>query len=255
MKAVILAGGMGTRISEETHLRPKPMIEIGHMPILWHIMKIYSYYGVNDFIICCGYKGNMVKEFFSNYFLYTSDVTFDMNENKMHVHHSKSEPWKVTVVDTGDSTLTGGRLKRVEPYLGQEDFCFTYGDGLTDANIRNVINFHKENEKLATVLAVQPQGRYGALELNDHKVTRFQEKPAGDSSWVNGGFFVLNPRVLKFIDNDQCIWEQGPLEKLSNDGQLCAFKHNGFWQAMDTLRDKTLLESLWQNNRAPWKVW
>ena len=255
MKAVILAGGMGTRISEETHLRPKPMIEIGHMPILWHIMKIYSYYGVNDFIICCGYKGNMVKEFFSNYFLYTSDVTFDMNENKMHVHHSKSEPWKVTVVDTGDSTLTGGRLKRVEPYLAQEDFCFTYGDGLTDANIRNVINFHKENEKLATVLAVQPQGRYGALELNDHKVTRFQEKPAGDSSWVNGGFFVLNPRVLKFIDNDQCIWEQGPLEKLSNDGQLCAFKHNGFWQAMDTLRDKTLLESLWQNNRAPWKVW
>lgn len=255
MKAVILAGGMGTRISEETHLRPKPMIEIGHMPILWHIMKIYSYYGVNDFIICCGYKGNMVKEFFSNYFLYTSDVTFDMNENKMHVHHSKSEPWKVTVVDTGDSTLTGGRLKRVEPYLGQEDFCFTYGDGLTDANIRNVINFHKENEKLATVLAVQPQGRYGALELNDHKVTRFQEKPAGDSSWVNGGFFVLNPRVLKFIDNDQCIWEQGPLEKLSNDGQLCAFKHNGFWQAMDTLRDKTLLESLWQNNKAPWKVW
>lgn len=255
MKAVILAGGMGTRISEETHLRPKPMIEIGHMPILWHIMKIYSYYGVNDFIICCGYKGNMVKEFFSNYFLYTSDVTFDMNENKMHVHHSKSEPWKVTVVDTGDSTLTGGRLKRVEPYLGQEDFCFTYGDGLTDANIRNVINFHKENEKLATVLAVQPQGRYGALELNDHKVTRFQEKPAGDSSWVNGGFFVLNPRVLKFIDNDQCIWEQGPLEKLSNDGQLCAFKHNGFWQAMDTLRDKTLLESLWQNKKAPWKVW
>jgi glucose-1-phosphate cytidylyltransferase len=255
MKAVILAGGMGTRISEETHLRPKPMIEIGHKPILWHIMKTYSYYGVNEFIICCGYKGNIVKEFFANYFLYTSDVTFDMNQNKMEVHHSKSEPWKVTVVDTGDSTLTGGRLKRVEAYLGNEDFCFTYGDGLSDVNIGDLINFHKKNEKLSTVLAVQPQGRYGALELKGDKVIRFQEKPPGDSAWVNGGFFVLNPKVLKLIEGDQSIWEQGPLETLSKDNQLCAYKHTGFWHAMDTLRDKNLLESLWQANKAPWKVW
>ena len=255
MKAVILAGGMGTRISEETHLRPKPMIEIGTKPILWHIMKMYSAYSVNDFIICCGYKSNIVKDYFANYFLYSSDVTFDMNENKMQVHHSKSEPWRVTVVDTGEQTLTGGRLKRIQPYLDNEDFCFTYGDGVSDVNIGKVINFHKEHGKLASLVAVQPQGRYGALEIEADSVSKFQEKPIGDSAWVNGGFFVLNPKVLKLIDGDQSTWEKEPLETLSKEGQLKAYKHDGFWHAMDTLRDKTLLESLWQSGHAPWKVW
>lgn len=255
MKAVILAGGLGTRISEETHLKPKPMIEIGSKPILWHIMKIYSAHGVNEFIICCGYKSHTIKEFFANYFLYTSDVTFDMKENSMHVHHSASEPWKVTVVDTGEHTMTGGRLKRVQKYLGNEDFCFTYGDGVSDVDISELIKFHKRNEKWATLTAVQPQGRYGALETDGNKVLHFQEKPKGDGSWVNGGFFVLNPKVINLIEDDSTIWERDPVETLCENNQLVAFKHNGFWQAMDTLRDKNYLESLWQSGKAPWKVW
>ncbi len=255
MKAVILAGGLGTRISEETHLKPKPMIEIGSKPILWHIMKIYSSYGVNDFIISCGYKSSTIKDFFANYFLYTSDVTFDMSQNKMEVHRSKSEPWKVTVVDTGENTLTGGRLKKVKQYLGDEDFCFTYGDGVSDVNISDVIKYHKEHKKLATLVAVQPSGRYGMLDLKEDRVMRFQEKSVGDSSWVNGGFFVLNPKVIDLIKDDQTSWELEPVEALAKQDQLRAFKHKGFWQAMDTLRDKNYLEGLWQSNKAPWKVW
>jgi len=255
MKAVILAGGLGTRISEETHLKPKPMIEIGSKPILWHIMKIYSSYGVNDFIISCGYKSSTIKEFFANYFLYTSDVTFDMSQNKMEVHHSKSEPWKVTVVDTGENTLTGGRLKKVKQYLNDEDFCFTYGDGVSDVNISDVIKYHKEHKKLATLVAVQPSGRYGMLDLKEDRVMKFQEKSVGDSSWVNGGFFVLSPKVIDLIKDDQTSWENEPVEALAQQDQLRAFKHKGFWQAMDTLRDKTYLEGLWQTNKAPWKVW
>jgi glucose-1-phosphate cytidylyltransferase len=256
MKAVILAGGLGTRISEETHLKPKPMIEIGGKPILWHIMKLYSAHGINDFIICCGYKGYVIKEYFANYFLHMSDVTFDMSNNSMQVHQKNAEPWRVTLVDTGEQTLTGGRLKRVADYLKDEEaFCFTYGDGLSDVNITKLINFHQKHQKLATVTGVQPPGRYGALELNDHQVKGFREKPKGDGGWINGGFFVLSPRCINYIEGDHSSWETDPLMRLANEGQLNAYEHDGFWQPMDTLREKTLLESLWANNEAPWKVW
>lgn len=256
MKAVILAGGLGTRISEETHLKPKPMIEIGGKPILWHIMKLYSAHGINDFIICCGYKGYVIKEYFANYFLHMSDVTFDMSNNSMQVHQKNAEPWRVTLVDTGEQTLTGGRLKRVADYLKDEEaFCFTYGDGLSDVNITKLINFHQKHQKLATVTGVQPPGRYGALELNGHEVKGFTEKPKGDGGWINGGFFVLSPRCINYIEGDHSSWETDPLMRLANEGQLNAYEHDGFWQPMDTLREKTLLESLWANNEAPWKVW
>lgn len=256
MKAVILAGGLGTRISEETHLKPKPMIEIGGSPILWHIMKIYSAHGVNQFVICCGYRGYVIKEYFANYFLHMSDVTFDMAENRMEVHHQKAEPWRVTLVDTGEDTMTGGRLKRVADHIDGEDlFCFTYGDGLSDVNIGNAIDFHIEHGKLATITAVQPPGRYGALELADSGVTGFMEKPRGDGGLINGGFFVLSPRVLDLIDDDASSWEGKPLTQLARMGELMAYQHHGFWQAMDTLRDKNQLEDLWATGAAPWKVW
>ena len=255
MKAVILAGGMGTRISEETALRPKPMVEIGGKPILWHILKIYSAHGINDFVICLGYKGYMVKEYFANYFLHMSDVTFDMANNKMEVHSAHSEPWKVTLVDTGDETMTGGRLKRIKPYLGDEDFCFTYGDGVGDINIRKLIAFHQSHGKLATLTATQPPGRFGSLRLNNSLVEGFQEKPQGDGGWINGGFFVLSPKVIDFVDDDTTVWEREPMERLARDGQLAAYQHDGFWQPMDTLRDKTLLQQLWESGSAPWKSW
>lgn len=256
MKAVILAGGLGTRISEETHLKPKPMIEIGGRPILWHIMKIYSTHGVHDFIICCGYKGYVIKEYFANYFLHMSDVTFDMINNHMAVHHKKAEPWRVTLVDTGDETLTGGRLKRVANYIRNEDaFCFTYGDGVADVDITAALCFHRRHGKLATVTAVQPPGRYGALLRAGPAVQGFQEKPPGDGAWINGGFFVLNPRVIDYIEGDQSSWEGNPLESIASTGQLQAFEHRGFWQPMDTLRDKTHLEQLWASGKAPWKCW
>ena len=255
MKAVILAGGMGTRISEETHLKPKPMIEIGGKPILWHIMKTYSFHGINDFIICCGYKGYVIKEYFANYFLHMSDVTFDMSANKMEVHQNSAEPWRVTLVDTGEDTMTGGRLKRVRKYLGDEDFCFTYGDGVGDVNISELIKFHNTEGKLATLTSMQPPGRFGALNLEGNRVLNFQEKPHGDGGWINGGFFVLSSKVIDYIENDATIWERGPMEKLALGGQLNAFFHHGFWQPMDTLRDKQYLEDLWQSGNAPWKVW
>lgn len=256
MKAVILAGGLGTRISEETHLRPKPMIEIGGKPILWHIMKIYSAHGVNDFVICCGYKGYVIKEYFANYFLHMSDVTFDMRDNKMEVHQQKAEPWRVTLIDTGENTLTGGRLKRVAKYVEDEEaFCFTYGDGVCDLNISALIEFHKLHGKDATVTAVQPPGRYGALEKSGNNVTGFSEKPRGDGGLINGGFFVLSPKVLSLIDGDRTSWEGAPLVELAHQGELMAFEHHGFWQPMDTLRDKNQLESLWESNQAPWKKW
>jgi len=256
MKAVILAGGLGTRISEESQLRPKPMIEIGGRPILWHIMKIYSAYGVNDFIICCGYKGYLIKEYFANYFLHMSDVTFDMNSNAMEVHDRKAEPWKVTLVDTGEKTMTGGRLKRVAKFLQHEDaFCFTYGDGVANVNIPELVRHHKSQSKLVTVTAVQPPGRYGALIREGVSVKGFQEKPPGDGTWINGGFFVLNPKVFDYIEGDQSSWEGEALEKLASAGQLAAFNHHGFWQPMDTLRDKVHLEGLWASGNAPWKIW
>jgi glucose-1-phosphate cytidylyltransferase len=256
MKAVLLAGGLGTRISEETHLRPKPMIEIGGRPILWHILKSYSAHGVNDFIICCGYKGYVIKEYFANYFLHMSDVTIDLNNNRMMVHQRKVEPWQVTLVDTGESTLTGGRLKRVAEYLDGEDaFCFTYGDGLSDVDIGALIRFHRAHGRLATLTAVSPPGRYGALERNGDQVTAFTEKPRGDGGRINGGFFVLSPRVINLIDGDQTSWEGEPLEVLARRGELMAYDHDGFWQAMDTLRDKNYLEDLWQKGKAPWKRW
>lgn len=255
MKAVILAGGLGTRISEESMYKPKPMVEIGGKPILWHIMKIYSTHGINDFIICCGYKGYQIKEYFANYFLHMSDVTIDMANNNMDVHHRNAEPWKVTLVDTGESTLTGGRLKRVADYLGNESFCFTYGDGVADIDIQALVKFHKEQGKLATITAIQPQGRYGALGLNGNLVEQFQEKPAGDGAWVNGGFFVLEPSVVDYIKDDKTSWELEPLLKITAEKQLAAYYHNGFWQAMDTLRDKNQLEKLWQEGNAPWKIW
>lgn len=256
MKAVILAGGLGTRISEETGSKPKPMVEIGGMPILWHLMKIYSSYGVNDFIICCGYKGYVIKEYFANYFLHMSDVTFDMSNNQMKVHQKKAEPWKVTLVDTGLDTLTAGRLKRISEYVENEEaFCFTYGDGLSDINIQKLIEFHTAQNKIATITAVVPPGRYGALELNGDQVTNFIEKPKGDGGEINGGFFVLSPKVLNFIDGDADAWEGTPIFRLAQAGELNAYRHSGFWQPMDTLRDKMLLEELWGSGSAPWKVW
>lgn len=256
MKAVILAGGLGTRISEETHLRPKPMVEIGGKPILWHILKIYSFYGINDFIICCGYKGYVIKEYFANYFLHMSDVTFDMSLNSMEVHHRKAEPWKITLVDTGDNTMTGGRLKRVRNYLEDEAFCFTYGDGVADVDISALLAHHTSHSRLATVTAVQPPGRYGALQLAGRNgVSGFQEKPHGDGGWINGGFFVLEPEVMDRIDGDATPWEQEPLRRLAAEGQLTAFHHDGFWQPMDTLRDRQFLEELWAKGDAPWKTW
>jgi glucose-1-phosphate cytidylyltransferase len=254
MKAVILAGGLGTRISEESHLKPKPMIEIGGKPILWHIMKIYSHHGINDFIICLGYKGYAVKEYFANYFLHTSDVTFDMSSNGMEVHARHAEPWRVTLVDTGVDTLTGGRLGRVRSYLGSETFCFTYGDGVADLDVGAAIAFHRSHGKKATVTAIQPPGRYGALRLDGPAVLDFHEKPAGDGAWINGGFFVLEPTVFSHIHGDQTSWEARPLQEMAQEDELRAFQHTGFWQAMDTLRDKNQLEDLWQR-KAPWKVW
>jgi glucose-1-phosphate cytidylyltransferase len=256
MKAVILAGGLGTRISEETHLKPKPMIEIGGRPILWHIMKMYSHHGVNDFVICCGYKGYVIKEYFANYFLHMSDVTFDMSSNSMQVHQRNAEPWRVTLVDTGDDTMTGGRLKRVTPYIQDEEaFCMTYGDGVSDVNITELLAFHKSHGASATVTATLPPGRFGALDIKGDKVAGFKEKPKGDGVMINGGFFVLSPKVLDLIEGDKTIWEQRPLETLATSGQLTVFKHQGFWQPMDTLRDKTYLEELWASGDAPWKAW
>ena len=256
MKCVILAGGLGTRLSEETVLRPKPMVEIANKPILWHIMKLYSHFGINDFIICLGYKGYVIKEYFANYFLHISDVTFDLSSNQMTVHNQKAEPWKVTLVDTGDDSMTGGRLLRIKDYVKDENaFCFTYGDGVSDVNITNLIKFHHEHKKLATLISVTPPGRFGALDIKNAVVTSFKEKPRGDGSRINGGFFVLSPKVIDLIDNDTCVWEQEPMEKLANMQQLMAFNHDGFWQPMDTLRDKIYLESLWQNSLAPWKLW
>ncbi len=256
MKAVILAGGLGTRLSEETTLRPKPMVEIGGRPILWHIMKMYSSHGVTDFVICCGYKGYVIKEYFANYFLHMSDVTFDMSENRMEVHERKAEPWRVTLVDTGDDTLTGGRLRRVRRYVEDEsEFCFTYGDGVSDVNIGRLIAFHRQHGRQATVTAVQPPGRYGALQMKGSEVLGFTEKPRGDGGLINGGFFVLSPQVIDLIEGDQSSWEGEPLTRLAATDQLRAFVHEGFWQPMDTLREKNLLEDLWANNRAPWKTW
>jgi glucose-1-phosphate cytidylyltransferase len=254
---VILAGGLGTRISEETHLVPKPMIEIGGKPILWHIMKTYSRHGINDFIICCGYKGYVIKEYFANYFLHMSDVTFDIGENRMTVNHRHAEPWRVTLVDTGENTMTGGRLKRVAPYIQDEDaFCFTYGDGLSDVDISSLIAFHRERKTLATLTATYPPGRFGAIDIHtEDRVTAFREKPKGDGGMINGGYFVLSPKVLELIEDDQTVWEAKPLETLAQTGQLSAFQHHGFWQPMDTLRDKTYLQELWTSGQAPWKVW
>ena len=256
MKAVILAGGLGTRISEETHLKPKPMIEVGGKPILWHILKMYSAHGVNEFVICCGYKGYVIKEYFANYFLHMSDVTFDMTNNHMEVHQQNAEPWKVTLVDTGDNTLTGGRLKRVEDYVKNEDsFCFTYGDGVSNVDIRASIKFHRQHGKLATVTAVHPPGRFGALERSGDQVTGFVEKPRGDGDLINGGFFILSPKCLELIEGDQSSWEGEPLTNLAKNNEMMSFEHQGFWQPMDTLRDKNFLEDLWISDKAPWKVW
>ncbi|MBU3002090.1 glucose-1-phosphate cytidylyltransferase [Paraglaciecola arctica] len=255
MKAVILAGGLGTRISEESVVRPKPMIEIGGKPILWHIMKIYSAHGINEFIICCGYKGYVIKEYFANYFLHMSDVTYDMQNNSMDVHQNNAEPWKVTLVDTGEKTMTGGRLKRVKEYIGEDDFCFTYGDGVSDINITESINFHKQQGRLATLTGVQPPGRFGALNISDNSVDSFKEKPHGDGGWINGGFFVLSPKVIDLIQDDKTTWENIPMETLAKNGQLSSFLHKGFWQPLDTLREKNLLEGLWSSGKAPWKIW
>ena len=256
MKAVILAGGLGTRISEETHLKPKPMVEIGGKPILWHILKIYSAHGINEFVICCGYKGYLIKEYFANYFLHMSDVTFHMKLNSMEVHHKKAEPWQVTLVDTGEATMTGGRLKRVREYLDEGSFCFTYGDGVADVDVTALIAHHRSHGCLATVTAVRPPGRFGSLQIgSDAAVEGFQEKPQGDGTWINGGFFVLEPQVIDRIDSDATLWEQEPLRDLAAEGQLTAYHHHGFWQPMDTLRDRHHLEELWASGRAPWKLW
>ena len=254
MKVVILAGGLGTRISEESVSKPKPMIEIGGRPILWHIMKMYSSHGINEFVICCGYKGYVIKEYFANYFLHMSDVTIDMTNNSIEVHHKKAEPWRVTLVDTGDITQTGGRLKRVANYL-DDDFCMTYGDGVGSVDISALLSFHKKHGKLATMTAVQPPGRFGALEIDGTQINSFLEKPQGDGGWINGGFFVLNPKALDLVESDDIIWERQPLESLARDGQLQSFFHSGFWQPMDTLRDKNHLEELWASGKAPWKFW
>jgi len=255
MKAVILAGGLGTRISEETTLKPKPMVEIGGKPILWHIMKIYSAHGINDFVICCGYKGYVIKEYFANYFLHMSDVTFDMLNNGMEVHQNNAEPWRVTLVDTGEETMTGGRLRRVRKYVEDGDFCFTYGDGVSNVDIGALVAFHKDSGVKATLTAVQPPGRFGALNLEGDRISSFLEKPVGDGGWVNGGFFVCSPEVLDYLGDDATIWERDPLERLAAENDLAAFFHHGFWQPMDTLRDKNHLEDLWASNKAPWKVW
>ena len=257
MKAVILAGGFGTRISEESAIKPKPMVEIGGKPILWHIMKIYSAYGINDFIICCGYKSHVVKEYFLNYHLHCADMTFDLKNNGMEIHNSTAEPWRVTLVETGGKSMTGGRLKRVKDYIGDETFCFTYGDGVSDVNIADLIEFHKSQGVLATLTAVQPPGRFGAFQLRHHetRIASFKEKPDGDGAWVNSGFFILEPGVMEYIENDATTWEKEPMENLARDRQLNAFRHTGFWQPMDTLRDKHVLEDLWQSGLAPWKIW
>jgi glucose-1-phosphate cytidylyltransferase len=255
MQAVLLAGGLGTRIAEETAIRPKPMVEIGGAPILWHIMKMYSAHRINDFIVCCGYKGHMIKEYFANYFMRMADVTFDLKKNEMHIHGNAAEPWRVTAVDTGASTMTGGRLKRIAPYLEGGTFCMSYGDGVSDVDLSALIQFHKASGKLATLTAVQPQGRFGALEIQDRSVTHFKEKPEGDGGWINGGFFVLEPRVIDYIESDATVWENGPLQHLARENQLNAFQHKGFWQPMDTLRDMEVLESHWRTGRAPWKIW
>ncbi|HTW43294.1 MAG TPA: glucose-1-phosphate cytidylyltransferase [Solirubrobacteraceae bacterium] len=255
MKAVILAGGLGSRLSEETTVRPKPMVEIGGKPILWHIMKIYAAHGVEEFVICLGYKGYVIKEFFANYHLHTCDLSFDLARGDVRVHRSSTEPWRVTLVDTGESTMTGGRLKRVLPYVGDEVFCFTYGDGLADVNISALIDYHHEQGALATVTAVQPPGRFGAVELNGTRVRNFEEKPRGDGAWLNGGYFVLSPEVGRYLEDDQTVWEQEPLRKLTREGQLASFRHQGFWQAMDTLRDRKQLDELWDSGCAPWRVW
>lgn len=256
MKAVILAGGLGTRLSEETSLRPKPMVEIGGKPILWHIMKMYSHYGINDFIICCGYKGYVIKEYFANYFLHMSDVTFDMQHNEMHVHEKRAEPWRVTLIDTGDESMTGGRLGRVADYVkNDEAFCFTYGDGVSDVDIGKLIEFHRQHGKEATLTATYPPGRFGALDIQNKQIKRFMEKPKGDGGMINGGFFVLSPSVLSLIKDDKTTWEQEPLMSLAERGELMAFEHQGFWQPMDTLRDKHHLEELWASEKAPWKKW
>ena len=254
MKAVILAGGLGSRISEETIVRPKPMVELGGMPVLWHIMKIYSHHGIHDFVVCLGYKGYMIKEYFANYFLHMSDVTFDLRNNKLEVHQNLSEPWSVTLVDTGQSTQTGGRLKRVRKYI-DGTFCFTYGDGLSDVDITDLLAFHRQQGTQATLTAVQPPGRFGVIDFEEEKIAAFQEKPPGDGGWVNGGFFVLEPEVIDRIEGDSTAWEREPLEGLAKAGQLSAYKHSGFWQPMDTLRDRTYLEGLWTSGQAPWKVW
>jgi glucose-1-phosphate cytidylyltransferase len=255
MKAVILAGGLGTRLSEETHLKPKPMIEIGGKPMLWHIMKIYSAHGIHDFIVCCGYKGYLIKEYFANYFLHMSDVTFDLRTHEMEVHERHAEPWRVTLLDTGEQTRTGGRLKRARPYLDDAAFCFTYGDGVGDIDIGALLAFHRAHGKLATMTAVQPPGRFGAVAIDGDRITRFQEKPRGDGAWLNGGFFVLAPRVLDYIEGDDTAWEGPPMERLAREDQFMAYRHSGFWQPMDTLRDKNHLEELWAGGRAPWKIW
>jgi len=256
VKAVILAGGLGTRLSEETESKPKPMVEIGGKPILWHIMKTYSYYGINEFIICCGYKGYMIKEYFSNYYLHESDVTFNLNENKMTVHEERAEPWTVTLVDTGNDSMTGGRLKRVLPYLKDEEaFCFTYGDGLIDINIKSLIDFHTSHGKQATLTATLPPGRFGALSLEGNQVLKFEEKPKGDGALINGGYFVLSPKVIERIDGDHTVWEEDPLKSLAADGELMCFRHDGFWQPMDTLRDKIKLNELLKQDKAPWRLW
>jgi len=255
LKAVILAGGLGTRISEETQVKPKPLIEIGGMPILWHIMKSYSAYDINDFVICCGYKGYMVKEYFANYFLHMSDVTFDLKNNSMEVHRKFAEPWKVTLVDTGLETMTGGRLKRVKDYVNEQTFCFTYGDGLSDINLSDLIQFHKNNGTIATVTSVQQPGRFGLLDIQGNKISKFTEKPTNEGNWINGGFFVLEPKVFDYLENDSTVWEREPLEKIAKEGQLSAYKHTNFWQPLDTLRDKNHLEKLWASGKAPWKIW
>jgi glucose-1-phosphate cytidylyltransferase len=257
MKVVILAGGFGTRISEESAIKPKPMIEIGHKPILWHIMKIYAAHGITDFVLCCGYRGETIKEYFANYFLHKSDVTFDLGKNEMTVHQRYAEPWRVTLVDTGDKSMTGGRLKRIRAYVENEPFCLSYGDGVSDVNIRELIDFHRKQKTLATLTAVQPPGRFGAftLEKDQNSIRTFREKPNGDGAWVNGGFFVLQPEVMDYITGDETVWEKEPMEKLAREGQLSAYRHSGFWQPMDTLRDRMYLEDLWANGKAPWKIW
>jgi glucose-1-phosphate cytidylyltransferase len=255
MKAVILAGGLGTRLAEETTIRPKPMVDIGGKPVLWHILKIYAHHGITDFVVCLGYRGYVIKEYFANYFLHQSDVTFDLRRNEMKVHQNMSEPWTVTLVDTGEETMTGGRLRRVRDHVGEGTFCFTYGDGVSDVDIGQLIAFHRAQKAWATMTAVQPPGRFGAVDIRGDRIHSFQEKPPGDGAWINGGFFVLEPQVFDLLTGDDTVWEKEPLERLASDGHLCAYRHAGFWQAMDTVRDKTYLEGLWSSGKAPWRVW